>query len=491
MKTFVPLIFAVIQLCIAVHIHTEDDLDDNDRLDEDQFEEVFNLKKIWDPVEKAKRAARLAKTEQEVREENEDFIDGKESWYAKIYETADRDPKEVLKERTGGKISEFEMRSKLLKMGTGGIMAPEHERNDERSNRYIEMIKNRGTAPRSYDAREKGLVSEVRPSQGKCGSCVAFATVAAVEVCIKKASGEFGDFSEQQLVDCGYGKNGCDGCGGAQFQGYAKWIANNNINLTHESQYTYKGTESTFRCPRYLEPYNVGARVTDYVYKYDSGDEEALKQMVFEHGAVIVAVNADNGWLDYGGGIYDRCWNRDPNHGVTVVGYGSEGGKDYWIIKNSWGKDWGEAGYIRLKRGVNMCGVANILTAVKCSRVEGPTSAPLTTAKPCFDKWTNCRQLGPDANNCYAHQDTCMKSCGLCEGMTPHKSVKCYDKFNNCNSLCNSSHRSSCKASCGCDDNGGGGGNSNCNDYYNNCAQYKDWFCRTEPHRCKRTCGKC
>ena len=49
-----------------------------------------------------------------------------------------------------------------------------------------------------------------------------------------------------------------------------------------------------------------------------------------------------------------------------------------------------------------MYGVANILKAVKCSRVEGPTKAPLKTAKPCFYKYTNCQQLGPDANNCYA-----------------------------------------------------------------------------------------
>ena len=83
------------------------------------------------------------------------------------------------------------------------------------------MIKKQGCCPKIlYDAREKGLVSDVRPSQGECGSCVTFATVAAVEVCIKKASRKFGHFAEQQRVDCGYGKNGCDGCDGAQFQGY-------------------------------------------------------------------------------------------------------------------------------------------------------------------------------------------------------------------------------------------------------------------------------
>ena len=70
MRTLYLLGFAAIPMCIAVHIHTDDDLDDDDRLDEDQFLEAFNLKKISDPVEKAIRAARLAKTEEEVRSQN-------------------------------------------------------------------------------------------------------------------------------------------------------------------------------------------------------------------------------------------------------------------------------------------------------------------------------------------------------------------------------------------------------------------------------------
>ena len=218
------------------------------------------------------------------------------------------------------------------------------------------------------------------------------------------------------------------------------------------------------------------------VYKYGS-NEETLKQIVYEHGAVIAAMNVPAAFETYAGGLFEHCRSTRKDHAVTVVGYTDH----YWIIKNSWGKDWGENGYMRLKKGVNMCGIGDVLTALKCSKVPGPTSPPLTTAKPCFDKVNNCQQIAIYANNCYSKQDKCRKSCGLCEGMTPHKSVKCYDKFNNCHELCYSKHRSVCKASCGCSDDP----KANCWDYYNNCRQVGSYACRTYPDKCKKTCRRC
>ena len=73
---------------------------------------------------------------------------------------------------------------------------------------------------------------------------------------------------------------------------------------------------------------------------------------------------ASPNFQSYASGVLDDplCTSsRSPNHAVVVVGYGRERGKDYWLIKNSWGKDWGEEGYAKLLRGENMC---NIITEV-------------------------------------------------------------------------------------------------------------------------------
>ena len=59
-----------------------------------------------------------------------------------------------------------------------------------------------------------------------------------------------------------------------------------------------------------------------------------------------------------------------PDHAVVVVGYGTENGVDYWLIKNSWGTQWGEKGYMRIKRGVGMCGIGGTLVTMKCGKVS-------------------------------------------------------------------------------------------------------------------------
>ena len=160
-------------------------------------------------------------------------------------------------------------------------------------------------------------------------------------------------------------------------------------------------------------------------YTY-SGDEEKLKALVAEHGAVVTSgekhskyfyfifseifsssVAAAGPFSNYGGGVFSGCTTSKQDHAVAVVGYGTTNGEDYWLIKNSWGSDWGEGGFIRLKRGVGMCGVGEVLVVPQCEAVAGPTSAPLTTAKPCVDKYSNCPQLA--ATNCHSYGEHCAK----------------------------------------------------------------------------------
>jgi cathepsin H len=83
---------------------------------------------------------------------------------------------------------------------------------------------------------------------------------------------------------------------------------------------------------------------------------------LYEHGPVSITFEVVNGFRDYKTGVYvsDVCKNTplDVNHAVLAVGYGTENGVDYWIVKNSWGVEWGDEGFFKIQRGVNMCGVA-------------------------------------------------------------------------------------------------------------------------------------
>ncbi|XP_030596564.1 cathepsin S, ortholog 1 [Archocentrus centrarchus] len=211
------------------------------------------------------------------------------------------------------------------------------------------------SVPQSVDWRKAGLVGPVR-NQGLCGSCWAFSSLGALEGQLKKHTGVLVPLSPQNLVDCST-KDGNLGCrGGYITKAYSYIIRNRGVDS--ESVYPYEHKNG--KC-RYSIQGNAGYCSNFHILP--SGDEKILQSAVASVGPIAVAVNAMlESFHLYKGGLYDvtSCNPKLINHAVLVVGYGTDAGRDYWIVKNSWGTAWGEGGYIRLARNKNnLCGIAS------------------------------------------------------------------------------------------------------------------------------------
>lgn len=210
--------------------------------------------------------------------------------------------------------------------------------------------------PDSYDLREKGVVNRVK-SQGACGSCWAFGAVAAQEINWALATGQLLSLSESNLVDCVWDCLGCNGGNAGWAMTYIKIFQSGHFML--EDDYDY--TPAVGTCM-----YNSSIAVTKISTHYGTnyGDEDDLKQSIYHNGAHAITMDCKNpDFSYYGGGIYSddgTCTTWWASHTMCAVGYGVEDGTGYWILKNSFGKYWGEEGYVRVIRdGNNTCGVSS------------------------------------------------------------------------------------------------------------------------------------
>ena len=217
--------------------------------------------------------------------------------------------------------------------------------------------------PASWDWRNtKNVVNPVK-NQQSCGSCWAFSAVATMEGALNLKTGALHSLSEQELVDCVNGGANTCSVGGEMYQGVEYGISHGTM---FEKDYPYKGT-SGHKC-KYDKSKNVHT-FSGYT-NVTSGDETAsgLLGAAYEKPIISVGIDASGIFFQlYFGGVYDPlfCSSTNLDHGVAVIGYGTyhknatAPGKDYWLVRNSWGAFWGLKGYVMMARNAkNKCGIA-------------------------------------------------------------------------------------------------------------------------------------
>ena len=229
-----------------------------------------------------------------------------------------------------------------------GLKLPQRERKSVGSTTVNMNI------PTDVDWRTKGAVTPVK-NQGSCGSCWAFSAIAALEsAAVINGNWNLVWLSEQQLVDCSWDEEN-EGCNGGWMDSAFEYIIKHG-GIETNSDYPYTATNGT--CLEDQKKF-TGIQITDYVDIEENDCQGLLNAIAVQPVSVAVAANA---FQFYSKGIFStKFCGTGLNHGVVADGYGTESGKDFWLVRNSWGTGWGEAGYIRLDRNVQpktgMCGI--------------------------------------------------------------------------------------------------------------------------------------
>lgn len=216
-----------------------------------------------------------------------------------------------------------------------------------------------GTTPSSIDWRNKNAVTSVK-DQGQCGSCWSFSSTGAAEGAWSISTGKLVDLSEQQLVDCATGiQYGSHGCNGGQMEGGFKYIIQNGQCLLNDYPYVSGKTGTGGNCQKCNSVVHLSG-----CYDVKPNDHLSLTYALSKQ-PVSVAIEADTTYFQfYSSGVLTsaKC-GTNLDHGVLAVGYGTENGNDYYLVKNSWGSNWGENGYVKIGRSTStndpgICGIA-------------------------------------------------------------------------------------------------------------------------------------
>ncbi|CAH1966751.1 unnamed protein product [Acanthoscelides obtectus] len=205
---------------------------------------------------------------------------------------------------------------------------------------------------KTIDWRKEGAVTPVK-DHGKCSSCWAFSAVGSIEGQLFLKNKTLIDLSVQELVDCTKYEYLNFGCSGGRMDNAFYYI--HKYGIQSEESYPYTARDGKCKRNGYV------VKIKKFVELYD---EREITAAVSFKGPVSAAIDGSSLSL-YSHGIIDEtsgCSNspKHVNHAILIVGYGSEDGVDYWIVKDAFGAKWGEHGYFRIKRNVNACGISYV-----------------------------------------------------------------------------------------------------------------------------------
>jgi len=251
-----------------------------------------------------------------------------------------------------------EFRTKVLKhRPSQNVVADTAELSQDagRRKRSVNSVVTR-VQPDRFDWRDQKVVGAVR-NQGDCGACWAFSTVETVETMYAIKTGQLPELSVQQVIDCAY--NGNYGCQGGDTCAALAWMNVTKVHIIPERDYPF--THATGVCKDKNPP--KGIQVQSYTCKDYLNNELAMVDSIATHGPLVVAVDATM-WQDYLGGIIKYHCETVHNHAVQIVGYDLTGPVPYFIVRNSWGTDFGLSGYLNIAIGKNLCGIAREVASV-------------------------------------------------------------------------------------------------------------------------------
>lgn len=292
-------------------------------------------KKYSSPESKERHRVIFQRNLNKIQQHNRDLADKNHSYYMKVNRWADLDETTIVSKFTGRSRYARKI-NKMLK--------------NNNVNKFQSSVSS-ADLPVSVDWRNQGAVSPVK-DQGSCGSCWAHSAVESIESHLYLATKKMTVLSPQHMLECTPNPNHCGGkggCEGATCELGFEWAKS---GIAAVETVPYLGADD--KCPANV---TLAAKVGGYV-KLPENNGTALLEAVATVGPISVSVDA-SAWSFYGGGIFNGCNKQNPtiNHAVQLVGYGSENGNDYWLVRNSWSSGWGESGYIRLYRGkAESCG---------------------------------------------------------------------------------------------------------------------------------------